>query len=104
MGIEPSLLHERHVIARLDNAAAVENDDPVAILHHVEPVGNEDDRTALADQAEVVLDGPLRFIIQGACRLVEDDEPRLVMSARAIEILWRWPPESDTPLSSTMLS
>ena len=83
--------------AGLDDLAGVHHGDPVAdVLDHGQVVGDEDQRQVqLVDEIgdEVEHLGAYGHV-EGAHRLVGDEDLRAGARARAIEMRCRWPPEN----------
>src|SRR5260370_38435333 len=76
-GIAAASFDKIVMAAILDNAARVDDDDPVGAPHGREPVGDDEDGAALGDLLHVLLNHPLALIIKPARRLIEDQTPRV---------------------------
>ena len=63
------------VVALLDDLAALQDDDAVALAYGGESVSDGDDGTATGDLAHVALDQRLGLIVEGTGGLVEDEDP-----------------------------
>src|SRR6478735_7408360 len=63
--------------AVLDNAASLDGDDAIGLADRRETVGDDEDGPAGGNSFHVLLDGALAFVIQGAGRLVEDEDARI---------------------------
>src|SRR5712691_3582 len=74
-GIAAAGLDQIVMGAVLDDAARFEGDDPVGAPHRGEPVGDDEDGTALGDLLHVLLDHPLALVIERTRCLVEDQDP-----------------------------
>src|SRR5215475_4128736 len=68
---------ERVMAAVLDDAAALERDDAVRPPHGRQAVRDDQHRAALGDGLHVGLDDALTFVVEGAGRLVEDEDARV---------------------------
>src|SRR5215468_7067873 len=75
--IAAACLDECLVIAVLDQTAALERDDAVHGPHRREPVGDDEDRAPFDDFLHVFLDDALAFVVEGAGRLVENQNARI---------------------------
>src|SRR5687767_2415355 len=65
------------VLAFLDDAALLDGDDAVAVAHGRQAVRDDEHGAALADVAHVALDRLLGFEVEGAGRLIEDQDARV---------------------------
>ena len=63
----------------LREAALLEDDDHVGVADRAQPVRDHERGPALEDLVDVRLHGPLRFGVEGARRLVEDEDRRLLV-------------------------
>src|SRR5437879_2870417 len=63
--------------AVLDDAAALDRDDPVRLAHGREPMRDDENGPAGGNSFHVLLDRPFTFIVQGAGGLVEDQDARI---------------------------
>src|SRR5882757_9952124 len=70
-------LDQRVVGPVLDQAAALERDDAIRRPHGREPVRNDQNRPPPGDLFHVLLDDALALIVEGARRLVEDQDARV---------------------------
>src|SRR6266852_6249182 len=62
----------------LDHPAALDRDQPVGAAHRRETMGDDEDGAAARDLLHVLLNDALAFIVEGAGRLVEDQDARVV--------------------------
>src|SRR5215207_5389734 len=69
---------ERAVRALLLDAPLVEDDEPVERRDGREPVGDGDHRLAFHERRERLLDRGLDLRVEGGCRLVEDEDRRVL--------------------------
>src|SRR5216684_1118635 len=65
-------LDQRVMGAILDQAAALERDDAIGRPHGREPVRDDQNRSPFADLFHVLLNDALALIVEGARRLIED--------------------------------
>jgi hypothetical protein len=63
--------------AVLDQAAALERDDAIRRPHGREPVRDDEDGARLGDLHHVLLNDALALVVEGAGRLVEDQDARI---------------------------
>src|SRR5262245_36077449 len=75
--IAAACLDQGVVGAVLDQTAPIEGDDAVREPHGREPVGDDEDGAPLCDLVHVLLNDPLALVIEGAGRLVEDENARI---------------------------
>ena len=75
-------LDQRVMGAILDQAAALERDDAIRRPHGREPVRDDQNRPPLGDLLHVLLNDALALIVEGAGRLVEDQDARVGDRAR----------------------
>ena len=61
----------------LDDEAVLEHDDQVGAAHGREPVGDHEGGTAVQQPTERTLDPPLGGDVDGARRLVQDQDARV---------------------------
>src|SRR5437867_963804 len=71
--IQAVVLQQGLVAPPLDDAPLGEHDDEVGVLHGGEPVRDHEHRPALHQPADRLLDQALRFGVESARRLVEDE-------------------------------
>src|SRR5690349_22167230 len=57
--------------------STIDRDDSVAPPHGRQTMGDDEDRPAVRNTLHVVLDNALAFIVEGAGRLVEDQDARV---------------------------
>lgn len=72
-GIETVLLQQVVVCAFFDDLALLDGVDAVSGPHRAEPVRDDDHRATLAHLGHVLLDNRFRFVVEGARRLVENE-------------------------------
>ena len=70
-------LDQRVMGAVLDQAAALERDDAIRRPHGREPVRDDQNRPPLGDLLHVLLNDALALIVEGARRLIEDQDARV---------------------------
>src|SRR5438309_8944466 len=58
-----------------DEAPAIEGNDAVAAPHGGQAMGDDEHGAPLGDHRHVLLDDPFALVIEGARRLVEDQDP-----------------------------
>src|SRR5262245_18304615 len=97
-------LDQRVMGSHLDQAPALERDDAIRRPHCRKPVRDDENRPPLGDLLHVLLNDALALIVEGARRLIEDQNARVGDGARAIAMRWRWPPERVEPRSPTIVS
>src|SRR5579875_92546 len=78
VGVVTAKLHKRLVVALLDDAAPVEDDDAVGVTNGREPVGDEDGRAIFKYKVKPLLNLCLGERIDAGGGLVEDDDGRLL--------------------------
>ncbi len=61
----------------LDDETVLEHDDQIGVSDRRETVGDDERRPALEQQVQRMLDLPLGADVDGARRLVEDQDPRV---------------------------
>src|SRR5215813_13748303 len=76
-GVTAAGLDQRVMAAVLGHAAAFERDDAVGRPHRRQPVRDDQHRASLGDRLHVALDDPLALVVEGARRLVEDQDARI---------------------------
>ena len=64
-----------------------------------QPVRHHERRAVFHEGVDRALHQPLRFGVQRGRGLVEDENGGFLSRARAMEMRWRWPPDSITPRS-----
>src|SRR6266508_4660564 len=75
--IAAASLDQRVMGAVLDQASALERHDAIRRAHGREPVRDDENRPSLGDLFHVLLDDALALIVEGARRLVEDQNARV---------------------------
>jgi hypothetical protein len=75
--IAAARLDQRVMGAVLDQAAALERDDAIRRPHGREPVRDDQNRPPLGDLLHVLLNDALALIVEGARRLIEDQNARV---------------------------
>src|SRR5262245_34914735 len=76
-GIAPARPDQIVMAAVLDQPAAFNGNDAIGGAHGRQAMRNDEDRASLGDALHVLLNHPLAFIIEGARRLVEDQDARI---------------------------
>src|SRR5689334_17109735 len=76
-GVPSAAVHKFVVRAVLDDPAVLDRKYPVGLPQRRETMGDDDDRAPGADAAHVLLDDPFAFVVEGACRLIKDQYPRI---------------------------
>src|SRR5689334_1044305 len=61
------------VTAVLDDASGLQRDDAIGSTHRRQAMGDDEDGTSGRDPLHVLLDGALALVIEGAGRLVENE-------------------------------
>lgn len=85
MRIEPVRSGDQDLMgAFLDDAAVLHADDPIAVAHGREAMGDDDHGAALHDLAHIGENDTLALVIEGTRGLVENKDRGIVASARAI--------------------
>src|SRR5260370_17756220 len=74
--IAAASLDQRVMGAVLDQAAALERDDAIRRPHGREPVRDDENGAPLGDLFHVLLNDALALIVEGARRLIEDQNAR----------------------------
>ena len=75
--VEPALRHERVMRAFGDDAAVVEDEDAVGLLHGREPVGHDEHRAAVGQPVHRLLHQPFAFGVERGGRLVQQQDRRV---------------------------
>src|SRR5215218_6241363 len=75
-GVNAAAREQPAVVSRLDDAPGRHHEDAVAMDHRFEAVGDEHDRAATAKREKRLDEAPLVLGVEGARRLVEDQERR----------------------------
>src|SRR5262245_47625087 len=60
-----------------DDAAFFHGNDPVALPHRREAMGNDNDRAPTDDVTHVFLDNALALVIKGARRFIQNEDARI---------------------------
>ena len=76
--VEPLLRDELVVRALLDDRPAVEHDDDVRMANRRQPVRDHQHGAARERGVKVLDETPLRLVVEGGGRFVEDDHPGLL--------------------------
>ena len=76
--VELGCLQKVLVHALLDNLALVHDDNAVRIADRGKTMRDHDNRTVLHEIVQGLLDKELRFRIQGGCRFVQKQDPRVL--------------------------
>src|SRR5262245_30565454 len=77
IAVDVAAIEELVVAPHVDHAAAVEDEDAVRRHQRGQPVRDDDHRPARRDAREVGVDDRLAFGVEGAGRLVEDEDARI---------------------------
>src|SRR5260221_2160736 len=65
------------VRAVLDEASALQGYDAIGAAHGRKAVGDDENRAVHGDVPHVLLDDSLTLVVEGACRLIEYQDPRV---------------------------
>ena len=76
--VERTARHELVVRALLDDASRVEHDDPIGEMQRRATMRDEQRRATRHDAAQRVVDGGLDTRVDGAGRVVEDEDARVI--------------------------
>ena len=90
--------------AALDDFAVLEDENLVGTPDGGQAMGDDEGGAALAQRRESVLDFLFTLAVETRRGFVEDEMLGSARIARAIATRWRWPPESFTPRSPTIVS
>src|SRR5207245_10567390 len=80
-GVQPRIaaaaMNELGMRAALDQLTTLHDEDALRVAYRGEPVRDDDHRAPLGDEAHVVLDHALRFVVERRGRLTEDQDARI---------------------------
>ena len=103
-GIFPRLLRQKRLMGSLlDHLTVAEHGDLVAEPAGRQPVADVDGRAVAGNGVELLVDLRLGNGVKGSGRFVQNDEGRVLVSARAMAIFCASPPETSTPSSAKSL-
>ena len=103
-GVQAALRHQRIVRALGDDAAAVHHHDAVGLEHGREAMGDDQRRAPAHQVFERGLHRALALRVQRRGRLVQQQDRRILSSARAIAMRCCWPPDRRAPRSPSCSS
>src|SRR5262245_25254641 len=76
-GVPSAAAHKFVVRAVFDDPAVLDRDYSVGLPQGRETMGDDEDCAPGTDAAHVLLDDPFTFVVEGACRLIKDQYPRI---------------------------
>src|SRR5580658_9150829 len=76
-GVSTALLQKFRMRAVFDDAPAVDCDDAIGHANREQAMRDDDDRPPSHDLAHVLVDDPFALVVEGARRLVEDQDSRI---------------------------
>lgn len=104
MGIDSIFQQELFVGSPFRDAVFGNHKDFVRIADRGETVGDRDGCTVFSEFFQAFLDSAFAFVVQGAGRLVQDQDGRIFRNTRAMEMRCFCPPERRVPRSPTKVS
>ena len=102
--VEPVNSHQLIMGALLDDLTVIDNEYFVGMAHGFQPMGNHDDRLIVSQFRNSLHQLLFIFGVNIGSGFVQNDDRRVFIIARAMEMRWRSPPESELPASPMTVS
>ena len=103
-GVKSVAGNQRLVVAGFHNLTILQRQNSVGVADGAQAVGDDQAGTSLHQSVQCLLDQDFAFGVEGTGGFVEDQDTGSFRMARAIDSLWRCPPERLMPLSPRMVS